>query len=487
MSLAIPSTKSKKINYLLILMIFSIALYFTGISTKRLWRTDEPRVAGISAEMAFTGDYFMPKLNGKPFLEYPPMYYWVTSSFYNTMGRSPFTSRLASGIAAVLGILLIYLLTKRMGFSSITAFFSGVVLASTAEYWALANRCLVDMLLCFFVIFAMYSFFKLHQSLNARNGFLKAFSWMILFAVTVGCGILTKNLLGIVLPGIAIFFWLIIENIANKKSFWKSWITFILGCVISFVLPGLWLFGLYKTHGFQMVHTVIWKNTIERFTGDYSQHSASIFYYFEHAPVQFMPWTILLGLIIIYLIVFKKKIKVDANMRFALAWFIFPFIFLTISDAKRPVYLLPLYPALALIVVIASNRIVKSNEFLGKLNWKRYIHYVAILLFIVFLVVEICIAAMFNHKNSFYPMFKYYEHIKGTKNVYLYMPDEAFEGAANYYLYKEVPVLKTENDVKNILNRKDTYIFSETENLPAIKPYKTFKIKRELYSIYSNN
>ena len=80
--------------YCLSLALCSALLFLLGLENHDLWNPDEPRVAGIAAEMAMDGDMVVPRLNNQPFLEKPPLYFWASSAVMNLFGETAFTARL---------------------------------------------------------------------------------------------------------------------------------------------------------------------------------------------------------------------------------------------------------------------------------------------------------------------------------------------------------------------------------------------------------
>ena len=482
MNMSSTAVSDKRVKYFFLLAAFVIILFIPTIGEKRLWRTDEPRVAGISAEMARADDWSMPKLNGKPFLEYPPLYYWVTAGFFDAFGRSAFTARLCSGLAAIFAVLIIYLLTLKMRFDPLTSFLSGVVLATSAQFWAIANRCLVDMTLCMFIVAAMASFYALHKDIiEKKSSFIIKLLLFLAFSASMALGILTKSLLGLAIPSCALFFWLISEMIWNKRIYIKSWILLILGSILCLVPAALWVWKLYERHGYEIAYTATWKNTIARFTGSYAQHDNPFYYYFEKLPGQFLPWTVIFVLVIIVLIAHRHRhlFTLNVNMRFVTTWFIFPFILLCTSSAKRSVYLLPLYPPLALFTAIMAMKIINESFFLSKFNWRKIIIRFSILLLIIFVIVGIMTAVLFNNKYSFYPIYKCYKSIDNShKTLYLYGPDEVSMGAVNFYLNQDAEVINKVNKLEKILSNKNNFVITERGNpLGSAKIMKSFIVK----------
>ncbi len=114
--------------YLFFLSMCMAILFLAGLGKCHLYGSTELRVAGISAEMDKTGEMLVPMLNGEPFLEKPPLYFWVGSTFFNLLGENSYTARLPSAIAAMCGVALVFFIARSMGFSAFVAFISGFML-----------------------------------------------------------------------------------------------------------------------------------------------------------------------------------------------------------------------------------------------------------------------------------------------------------------------------------------------------------------------
>lgn len=481
-------SKESYSRYFFILSIFALLLFFSGIGFKQLWKTDETRVAGISASMARTGNYLMPKLNGEPFLEYPPMYYWTTAVFYKEFGRSLFTSRLASALCAFGTTLLIFLLSKEMKFEPFYCFMSGVIISTCGQFWSVANRCVVDMMLCFFIVSAMFCFYKIHASLSNNGRVSKNFIWSLLFIVSMGFGVLTKSLIGLAVPSCAIFFWLISECMWKKKVFFKSWIILVTGSALSLVPAAIWLAEIYSKYGFQSAKTIAVVNTIERFSGSYSQHANPIYYYLGKIPEQFLPWTVVLVVIAILMIIRKKKLPLNTDLRFFLCWIIFPFILFATSEGKRPIYLLPLYPALAMLLSLLIWKNTAEMPILAKYQWKHILFSASRILLVFFIIAGIIIGLLYNKKNTYFSLFKYYQKSEcAQKPLYLYSNIESMRGAINYYLNKDVPLITTKNELKELVKKEKVCVFTPHFNgVEAYGKVKKFEVKGDDWCILEN-
>jgi 4-amino-4-deoxy-L-arabinose transferase-like glycosyltransferase len=481
--------------YFLSLAVCSALLFLLGLGSRDLWTPDEPRVAGISAEMAREGDMIVPRLNKEPFLEKPPLYFWASSAVMNLLGETACTARLISAFSGIFGVLVVFFLARSMGFSALTAFLSGLVLATSFEYWELSRRCLIDMTLCFFITCCMASYFQ------ANQGSSKTKTWSVLFVLSLSCAMLTKALVGLVIPLSALSAWLIIR----KEFSLRPWTLLLVGSVLCFIPVVIWIGFLYKGMGWDGVYAVVWTNNFGRFTGSRGSHVRPLFYYLYNFPPQFLPWTLFLPLAAIQH--FKGIIneKKENHSLFILAWFIAPFVLLTLSAGKRGLYLLPLYPAIALFVGTAIGTVLEGKRDPGK--WYHvpflillgtiflggiasctmgiYFHQplvtclfslpvfclslwalrcfikkdtagsfkiIGVALSVLLISAGCCIYPLINQKRSFVPLFRYCDQLyaEGAR-ISLFEPDESLSGAAVFYLKRNIPELHGEEETKQFL------------------------------------
>ncbi len=130
---------------------------FTGLTSRPLQATDEPRVAGIAWEMQHTGQWWVPHLAGVPFLEHPPLHYALSGAFIRHLGASAGVARLPGAIAGLLTALLVFSLARRVADRSagIPALFALIGIAGFARY---THRAVVDPSLALFVMGGYYAY-----------------------------------------------------------------------------------------------------------------------------------------------------------------------------------------------------------------------------------------------------------------------------------------------------------------------------------------
>ncbi len=351
-------------RYFIILVFFSHLLLASGLGLQDLTGSDEPRVAGIGAQMAFTGNYVVPKLNNQNFLEKPPLFFWAEALSFKMLGYTNFAARYPSAVAATLGVVFLYLLLNAMGFTPFTAFISGLLLSISSQWWSTGRTCITDMLLATMITGTIYFFY-----MTAKNDrFTKKLPWFLGFIITAAGAVLSKGLVGLAIPGVALGGWLFFNNIINRKITWTNWILLAFGSLLAFVPAGIWVWLLCKEIGWENGgRIVVIVNNFGRFTGSHAEHIEPFYYYLSKYPEFMQPITFIIPFAIWYHIWNLKKNKSDQSL-FLLCCSLIPYLLLTISSAKRRVYLLPLNPEFAALSGILIAGLLERTIKLPALN-----------------------------------------------------------------------------------------------------------------------
>ena len=506
------------------LVVLASIIFLVGLGRRHLW-SGETREAGIMAEMARSKDFVVPRLNGQPFLEKPPLYYWIASPVLRLLGENTYSAKIPSALAAIGGVVLIFILGQKMGFSPSTAFLSAWVLATSAEYWSLGRQCMIDMTLCLFITGAMLCFFQ--ASRDATNGIL----WRAGFVLSLACAVMTKGLVGLAIPLSALTVWLL----AKKKFSFRAWFVLAFGAVLCLVPVAIWIYLLCRQLGGNMVYKAMLANNFGRFTGGYPEHVGPFYYYLMKFPPQFLPWVLFLPMACIFHFREIRRQGKESPSLFILAWFVVPFLLLCISAGKRTVYLLPLYPAAALFVGQAIGAVLEGRENptswfripvgilvwtvilaplgficvyiyfkqpftgwlllcvlglcmgiwaqrrLSKENLKGFLALLAPALLAVYLAFDTSIAPIFNEKNSVEPVFKYCRSLKSEGiRIAIVHPKEHLSGAAVFYLGSCVPALADKDDIETFLiSDPNTAVVAhdtQLQNLSDVEILKSFRI-----------
>jgi 4-amino-4-deoxy-L-arabinose transferase-like glycosyltransferase len=328
-------------NYGTLLLICGILL-FSALNSYELRRSTEPRVAGIAAEMLIGGDWLMPRLNGDPFLEKPPLYLWLGAGAMRWFGIKPLAARLPSAVAGAITVFLLMRTLGRRRQSAAYAFLAALLLVTTGSFWSNSRQAGQDSLLTLGITLTLLSFFDATQSACRR------FNWAF-FSLGVAIATLSKGVVGLAIPGVVILAYLILEYLlVDRRLVAAKWLLPAFGTLAGLIPIAIWLLLLYKTHGWDAFYEVTWVNSVGRFVGEYDRggHSEPFYYYLRKLPETFQPWTILVFLSLWH---YLKQARRDRFTLFLNCWLVAPFILLSISSGKRSVYLLSIYPAAAIL------------------------------------------------------------------------------------------------------------------------------------------
>ncbi len=342
-------TKNKtglKILFILLLVLISLS----GIFSHNLWKPDEPRVAEIGREMWLNHQYVIPTLNKEPFLEKPPLYWWVMTVSYHFFGVSDGTARLPSALFGFLTLFFTYLIGKRVADEK-TGMLAALVLATVTEFSIISHRCLVDNALFFFATLGYYGFFTGFYSENKRA------KWVgyELMAVASGLAFLSKGVVG---PGLIVIPPLIVLIASgNFREIREITPQIGVGAILFLAIVAPWIIGLYLKGGEQAIQEYLLQNTLGRMLPSAITHYAgghkhSFFYYFAKLPQDFIPWIAALPASLFLLIHPPQSMErpVRKGLINALILFAGGFLLLSLPGTKRGLYLLPLYPLLAVVV-----------------------------------------------------------------------------------------------------------------------------------------
>ncbi|MBQ9502037.1 MAG: glycosyltransferase family 39 protein [Lentisphaeria bacterium] len=351
-------------KYFLLLALFAGILLFCGLGARELFSGDETRVAGIMAEMVLDGDPVVPRLNGRPFLEYPPLYYQAGSVCLRLFGFTDGAAKLPGAAAVFCAVLVLYALARKLAFPPPAALAAGIVFLTGAQIFRYARKCMVDAMLASFVLLAVFAFYAMTQSRDrrARAGFF------LLYAAGLAGGVMTKGLVGFAFPWAGLGVWLILDDVFFEKKFtFPRYLLLGLGAVPALVPVLGWGYLLYLREGKAALHTVFVTNGIGRFSGSQGDHVENFWFYFKKLPAFFQPYLIFFLLAMVHAVLQLRRKRLPRGMLLPFACAAAPFAMLCVSSAKRQVYLLPVYSAWALMTAwyVFDRRQAVKEAFSG--------------------------------------------------------------------------------------------------------------------------
>src|SRR5688500_2562427 len=379
------STQTQLLVHFGLLIALCGVLYFPYLGSIPFFDKCEPREALAVQDIVQRGEWLVPLKRATDIPSKPPLMHWSAALVSKISGSlSEATVRFPSALYATLGVLLIYWLGRKL-FDAKTALLGAAILATTMMYQDQAVSARVDMTLCFFVTASLALFYSLYR------GYLKNPLWFYVFYGVVGIGTLAKGPLGVVLPG------LVAGSLALVERRWDVIRKFCFhpGVVLTMVLAMGWYVVAVTRGGEGFFDRQILQENLSRFAGG-SGHSHPIYYYIFYLFTQSMPW----GLFLPFLLwdLFSSGVRANENALLLKLWFLVMFVFFSISVGKRAVYLLPLYPALALL--LAAWFYEAKNAGKGRLAIYRGIGVFAAVTGALLLVITL--GALWSHDNGWF-------------------------------------------------------------------------------------
>ena len=321
-------------------------VYFVNLGQWDLWNPDEPRYAQVSREMVSRGDWILMHRNGSVYTDKPPLFFWAIglSSFF-WQGMTPFSVRFPSALFGTLTVLLTFLIGKRL-YSSRAGFLSGLILATSVQFAYLSTRGNIDTTLTCFTTASILCFLQWYQRRQEGESFPERMEGLSFYGYYIGMAVATlaKGPVGFILPFVVTVVFLLVQKdwkrIRRMRLF--PGMVLLIAIVLAWYLPAVLKGGRYY------LNETLWHHSVDRFAIG-SSHIRPIYYYLYNFPADFLPWIIFLPAAMVYgfskAMVTKKK-----EFLFLMVWFVFIFLFFTLSKGKRGLYFLPLFPAASLMI-----------------------------------------------------------------------------------------------------------------------------------------
>ncbi len=311
-------------------------LFFYNLGGWDLWNPDEPRYAQVAKEMLSGQGWFVPHLNSAVYFEKPPFFFWSIAAAAKLLGAmNEFAARLPSAIFAVLTLILTFLMGKRL-FNEKVGLFAALILATNVEFFWLARRANIDVTLTFFTTAAIFLFYVGFYRQRGRWAFYS------LAYCAMALGVLTKAQVALIVPLLVIGGYFLIQR---EFTFFKDR-SHLPGLVLFLAIIGGWIVLTSLSGGEDYIRGLLYHRTTSRFFQGPS-HQRPIYYYLARFPGDFMPWAIFFPSALIYGLSAKGRRR---EFIFPFFWFLVIFVSFSLAKGKRELYLLPLYPAVALMV-----------------------------------------------------------------------------------------------------------------------------------------
>ncbi len=316
-------------------------IWFGTLGIRPLYKADESRYGEISREMVASGDWVTPRLNGFKYFEKPPLQYWATAALFEVFGEHDWVARLWTALIGFAGVAMVFYAGNRL-FGPPIGSYAAVVLAASPLYVLLGQVNTLDMSVTFFLSAAIFAFLLDH---------------MLLFWAACGLAVLSKGLIGIVLPGGALFFYMLVK---------RDWglirrVRIPAGLTLFLVIAAPWFIAVSATNA-EFAHFFFVQEHFERFTTQMHHRVHPAWYFIAVLAAGMAPWLVPLG----HAAVRSFRRRTDTELLLWI-WAILVFVFFSASSSKLPPYILPIFPALAVLAARSLTRPVLMAQSLASI------------------------------------------------------------------------------------------------------------------------
>jgi 4-amino-4-deoxy-L-arabinose transferase-like glycosyltransferase len=353
-----PPAKHTRSAIVAILTASAFAFFF-GLGQLGFLGPDEPRYAEVAREMFESGDYISTRLCGCLWFEKPALVYWMSAAGYRLFGVDEFAARAPIALAALATVALIYFAVRRLGSHSL-ALTSALILTTSGIFIAYARVSTPDMVLTAAITASLLTAF---HSLRA-SGPTRSVLWAISF-LFVGLAVLAKGLVGALLVFSILGIHLILAGRLGSVR-WRDW---LIGLVVFLAVAASWYGPVTARHGWAFIEEFFVRHHFQRYTSNEFGHPQPFYFFFLVAMAGVAPWSFfLIPAIGRFRSLWESR---DSLLGLAWIWVVVPIVFFSFSESKLPGYILPIFPALAVIIGAEVERFLsrEADGVLSKAAW----------------------------------------------------------------------------------------------------------------------
>ena len=324
-------------------MLALAPLWLIGMFDRGLWTPDEPREADIAWRMSLQADRTLPQLAGTPFLEKPPLSYWMAGGAIAAFGDSAAAARLPNFLYAAITALAVAALALAMELPAVPALVAALVAASAltayrVAVWLAPDACLLAG--CAVALLGVW------LGLRSPAGARKAGGYALLH-LGAAIGFMAKSAPGWVVPGLALLTLIVWERRWQELRRWELYA----GLALQALIIGPWIVAVAQSaHGADALRTLFWNNVVGRFTQlsspaalDYTSghHNAPGKYLFE-LPLYLLPWTLVAAAALVRAWTRMREPGTRGTAwRFALSSCVPFLVLLSVAATARDIYAAP--------------------------------------------------------------------------------------------------------------------------------------------------
>jgi 4-amino-4-deoxy-L-arabinose transferase-like glycosyltransferase len=325
------------IDLLFLTLVIGI-LFFLFLGTRPLFAPDEGRYAEIAREMASSGHYITPYLNGIKYFEKPILFYWLGAAAIKVGGLNLWAIRSVNALLGLIGCLATYCTARKL-YDRKTGLWSALILSSSFLYFVMAHMVSLDLPITLFLALCLYSF--LLGSQNPPGTTRRFYCWGA--AIAAALAVLDKGLIGVVFPGLIIATWL------GLTGRWRELRHFYLpSSIIIFIIIAAPWHIIVGIHNPEFYYFYFIEQQFLRYATSGIGHEGPVWFFIPTLLLGFLPWTIFLPQALIHHFSWQHRNQYQVPLFFIL-WATIIFLFFSFSQSKLIPYILPIFPPLAIL------------------------------------------------------------------------------------------------------------------------------------------
>lgn len=337
--------------------LFILLVWFGTLDMRHLLRSDEGRYAEIAREMFTTGDWVTIRYHELKYFEKPPFHLWVTSLAYTLFGVGDWQARLCVALSGMLGLGVSMLAAARW-FGTRAALLTGLVLVSAPMWNVSGHFNSLDMTLSG-AMACVLAFMLLAQHPEATPAARR--NWMLACWAAMGVAILVKGLVGLALPGLVL---VVYTLVTRDFGLWRR-LHLLAGIAVMLLVTVPW-FWLVSERNPEFLRFFFIHEHWQRYTSNVHQRQGAIWFFVPLLLAGFLPW---LGLAPQMWQAVRERVGVARGTSprpfqpalLAALWAVAIFVFFSLSGSKLPGYIVPIFPALALLAGVALDTVTERT------------------------------------------------------------------------------------------------------------------------------
>ncbi|MGQ9456496.1 MAG: ArnT family glycosyltransferase [Armatimonadota bacterium] len=361
------SALSMRINAYLGFALLCFVLIVWRLGAVPLIGLDESLYSECAREMLTSGDWIVPKVNGQPFFDKPPLCYWLMAKSIRVFGTNSFAVRLPASLSGVaLVFFTCWLGTRLSGWK--TGLISGVVLMTSVMTVGLARLAVLDMTFALSITLALGIF------ITARLGLISQWAYILTW-LGAGVSLLVKGPAGLVLISTTVIVYVLLtkHRQVSAQTNGTNLRPHLVGIISMGIINLPWYVMVQiKTHGVFLREFLVHQN-IQRALGQDFHHNMPFFFYVPIYVIGLFPWSILMPLAWTRFVKRKPKdVESEASL-FVGIWTLVIVGIYSLLRSKLPAYIYPSFPASALLIGrLLAESLEPSSQSDSLLPLQRY-------------------------------------------------------------------------------------------------------------------